>query len=68
MMLIASSAFGLMNIGVKKLHGIPVAETIFFRSIVQIILGYATIIQLVVSPLGKNWLLLLRRGFLVLWV
>lgn len=57
MMLIASSAFGLMDIGVKKLQGIPVAETVFFRSIVQIILGYATIMQLVVSPLDKNWLL-----------
>jgi len=57
MMLIASSAFGLMDIGVKKLQGIPVAETVFFRSIAQIILGYATIMQLVVSPLDKNWLL-----------
>lgn len=63
MMLVASFAFGLMNICVKKLQGIPVAETVFFRAVVQIILGYVTILQVGVSPLGKNKLLLLQRGF-----
>ena len=40
----------------------PVAETVFFRALVQIVLGYVTIRQLGVSPLGKNKMLLLQRG------
>lgn len=63
MMLVASFAFGLMNISVKMVKELPVAETVFFRAVVQIILGYITILKLGVSPLGKNKLLLLQRGF-----
>jgi drug/metabolite transporter (DMT)-like permease len=63
MMLVASFAFGLMNICVKMVKDIPVAETVFFRAIVQIILGYLTLWKLGVSPLGKNKWLLLQRGF-----
>jgi drug/metabolite transporter (DMT)-like permease len=62
MMLVASFAFGLMNICVKMVSGMPVAETVFFRALVQIVLGYVTIRQLGVSPLGKNKMLLLQRG------
>lgn len=62
MMLVASFAFGLMNIAVKMVKELPVAETVFFRAIVQIAIGYFTIIKLKVSPLGKNKLLLLQRG------
>ena len=40
----------------------PVAETVFFRALVQIVLGYVTIRQLGISPLGKNKMLLLQRG------
>lgn len=61
-MLVASFAFGLMNICVKMVSGMPVAETVFFRALVQIVLGYVTIRQLGVSPLGKNKMLLLQRG------
>lgn len=63
MMLVASFAFGLMNISVKMVKELPVAETVFFRALVQIVLGYVTILKLGVSPLGKNKMLLLQRGF-----
>jgi drug/metabolite transporter (DMT)-like permease len=63
MMLVASFAFGLMNICVKMVKEIPVAETVFFRTLVQIVLGYLTLWKLGVSPLGKNKWLLLQRGF-----
>lgn len=63
MMLVASFAFGLMNVCVKMVKGIPVAETVFFRALVQIVLGYLTILKLGVSPWGKNKMLLLQRGF-----
>jgi drug/metabolite transporter (DMT)-like permease len=63
MMLVASFAFGLMNICVKMVKDIPVAETVFFRALVQIVLGYLTLWKLGVSPLGKNKWLLLQRGF-----
>jgi drug/metabolite transporter (DMT)-like permease len=63
MMLVASFAFGLMYICVKMVKDIPVAETVFFRALVQIVLGYLTLWKLGVSPLGKNKWLLLQRGF-----
>lgn len=63
MMLLASFSFGLMNVCVKMVKDIPVAETVFFRAVVQIVLGYLTLLQLGVSPMGKNKMLLLQRGF-----
>jgi drug/metabolite transporter (DMT)-like permease len=63
MMLLASFSFGLMNVCVKMVKDIPVAETVFFRAVVQIVLGYLTLLQLGVSPMGKNKVLLLQRGF-----
>lgn len=62
-MLVASLAFSLMNIAVKMIHGIPVAEIVFFRALVQIFIGYITILKLKVSPFGKNKRLLFQRGF-----
>lgn len=62
-MIIASLAFAGMNIAVKMVPDLPVAEIVFFRAIVQIIIGYLTVLKLGVSPLGKNKLLLLQRGF-----
>src|SRR6186713_1132859 len=62
MMLVASFAFGLMNVSVKKIQGLPVAEIVLFRSLIQILIGYAFIVNMGISPLGKNKLLLLQRG------
>jgi drug/metabolite transporter (DMT)-like permease len=62
MMLIASLAFGVMNIAVKMVRELPVAETVFFRAVVQIIIGYITLLKLGGSILGKNKGLLLQRG------
>ena len=61
-MLVASFSFGIMNVSVKMLPGMPVPEIVFFRSIVQIIIGYITILKLGVSPFGRNKRLLLQRG------
>ena len=62
MMLIASFAFGLMNVSVKMIKGMPVAEVVLFRAFVQIAIGYLTLLKLGVSPLGKRKGLLLQRG------
>jgi drug/metabolite transporter (DMT)-like permease len=63
MMLVASFAFGLMNISVKMIEGLPVAEVVFFRAVVQIAIGYVTLMRLGVSPWGKRRGLLIQRGF-----
>lgn len=62
MMLVASFSFGLMNICVKMVKGMPVAETVAFRALVQIVIGYLTLVKLGVSPMGKNKMLLFQRG------
>jgi EamA domain-containing membrane protein RarD len=67
MMLIASLAFGVMNIAVKMVRELPVAETVFFRAVVQIIIGYITLLKLGGSILGKNKGLLLQRGLFGNW-
>ena len=58
MMLVASFAFGLMNVSVKMIQGLPVAEIVLFRAFIQILIGYAFIVNMGISPLGKNKLLL----------
>ncbi|MBL7812302.1 MAG: DMT family transporter [Bacteroidetes bacterium] len=62
MMLVASLAFGVMNISVKMTPELSAPEMVFFRSLVQIIIGYFTLLKLGVSPLGKNRKLLAMRG------
>lgn len=62
MMIVASMAFGLMNIVVKLAGDLPVAEIVMFRSAIQILIGYFTLLKLRVSVLGKNKILLLKRG------
>jgi drug/metabolite transporter (DMT)-like permease len=63
MMLIASMAFGVMNVAVKMTPEFSAPEMVFFRSLVQILIGYFTLLKLGVSPLGKNTRLLIQRGF-----
>jgi len=63
MMLVASLAFGFMNVSVKMVHGMHVTELVFFRSIVQIIISALVLFQQKESPIGKNPKMLLMRGF-----
>lgn len=62
MMLVASLSFGIMNISVKMTPELSAPEMVFFRSLVQIVIGYLTLLKLGVSPMGKNKLLLVQRG------
>lgn len=62
MMLVASFSFGIMNISVKMTPDLSAPEMVFFRSLVQIIIGYLTLLKLGISPLGKNKALLAQRG------
>jgi drug/metabolite transporter (DMT)-like permease len=61
-MLIASLAFGLMNVSVKMVSEMHVSQVVFFRAIVQIILGISILAYLRQSPFGKNPKMLLLRG------
>lgn len=63
MMLVASLAFGCMNVAVKKLPGMHVTELVFFRSAVQILISAFILIKQRESPIGKNLKMLLMRGF-----
>ena len=40
-MLVASLAFGFMNVSVKSISGMHVSEIVFFRAIVQIVIAAA---------------------------
>lgn len=61
-MLIASFSFGIMNVSVKMTPELSAPEMVFFRSLVQILIGYLTLLKMGISPLGKNKLLLAQRG------
>ena len=62
-MLIASIAFGFMNLSVKMMGHMHVSQVVFFRAVVQIVLGLAVLIQQRQSPFGKNPKMLIMRGF-----
>ncbi len=62
-MLIASIAFGFMNLSVKMMGHMHVSQVVFFRAVVQIVLGLAVLIQQKQSPFGKNPKMLFMRGF-----
>lgn len=62
MMLIASLAFGFMNVTVKMISGMHVSEIVFFRAIVQIIIASVILFKQNESPLGKNPKMLFMRG------
>jgi drug/metabolite transporter (DMT)-like permease len=63
MMLIASLAFGFMNVTVKMISGMHVSEIVFFRALVQILISAVFLIQQKQSPWGNNPRLLILRGF-----
>ncbi len=62
-MLIASIAFGFMNLSVKMMGHMHVSQVVFFRAVVQIVLGLAVLIHQQQSPFGKNPKMLFMRGF-----
>ncbi len=59
-MVLATFIFGVMNVFVKMLPGIPAAEIVFFRSMVSLIITYVLLRRQNVSVWGKRkgWLLL----------
>ncbi|MEZ4805612.1 MAG: DMT family transporter [Bacteroidia bacterium] len=62
LMLIASVAFALMNVSVKKIGHIPVFEVILFRSLITLILSYAILRKKKVRPWGTHHSFLIARG------
>ncbi len=62
MMLIASLAFGFMNVSVKMISGMHVSEIVFFRAWVQILIAAVFLFKQKESPIGKNPKMLLLRG------
>ena len=62
-MLVASLAFGFMNVSVKSISGMHVSEIVFFRAIVQILIAAAFLAYQRQSPWGNNPKLLIMRGF-----
>ncbi len=58
-------AFSLMTVCVKKLNGrLPVAELIFVRSLISLLITRLLMKRLQINPWGTNKVLLLTRGFL----
>lgn len=62
MMLIASLAFGFMNVSVKMISGMHVSEIVFFRALVQILIAAIILYRQKESPIGKNPKMLFMRG------
>lgn len=62
-MLVASLAFGFMNVSVKSISGMHVSEIVFFRAVVQIIIAAAFLAYQRQSPWGNNPKMLIMRGF-----
>jgi drug/metabolite transporter (DMT)-like permease len=62
MMLIASLAFGFMNVTVKMISGMHVSEIVFFRALVQILIASVILFKQKESPIGKNPKMLFMRG------
>lgn len=62
-MLLAGLIFALMNIIVKHLEHIPVAQIVFMRSIVMLIMVVIAIRRNGISPWGTQRKLLVFRGF-----
>lgn len=62
-LLLSTLLFTALNILVKFLPHIPTAEIVLFRSLVSLIIGYAYLKHLKISPWGNNKKLLFIRGF-----
>lgn len=61
-MLLATSAFAVMNVFVKQLNNIPAMEIVFFRCLVSAAICFAGIARAGVDWRGNNNLLLIARG------
>lgn len=61
-MMLASLIFSAMNLIVKYLGEIPVAQIVFMRSIVMLLIVVAVIHRKKISPFGTNKKLLVFRG------
>jgi drug/metabolite transporter (DMT)-like permease len=61
-MLLATLLFTCMNVLVKLVPHIPAIEIIFFRSVISLVMSYATLKSQKVPVLGNNKKLLLARG------
>lgn len=59
--LLATVLFGVMNVFIKWLTGIPSYEIVFFRSVVSLVITLGFLIHLKINPFGKK-----NRFFLVL--
>lgn len=62
MMIFAGLTFAAMNVGVKLLPGIPVAEIVFFRAIVSLFLSVIILKRKKVYLWGNNRKILILRG------
>jgi drug/metabolite transporter (DMT)-like permease len=62
MMIFAGLTFAAMNVGVKLLPGIPVAEIVFFRALVSLIISYLILVRKGIPILGNNRKILIMRG------
>lgn len=61
-MMVASFIFAMMNLIVKHLGDIPVAQIVFMRSIVMLVLVLAVIKKQKIKPFGTHKKLLVFRG------
>ena len=61
-MLIASLLFAVMNVLVKQLQHIPVAQIVFMRSLVMFVIVWTMLGKRKIKPLGKRRKLLIFRG------
>lgn len=61
-MLMASFIFAIMNIAVKYLQAIPVAQIVFMRSFVMMFVVSLVVFKKQINPLGSNKKLLILRG------
>lgn len=62
MMILAGLTFAALNVGVKLLPGIPVAEIVFFRAMVSVVLSLGILRKNKVPIFGINHKILILRG------
>lgn len=61
-MLLASFIFAIMNLIVKHLEDIPVAQIVFMRSVVMLVMVMVVLRKKKIPPFGSNKKLLILRG------
>lgn len=63
LMALATLCFSLLSVCVKYVHHIPAHELILFRGLITLVLSFAHVKKLKISPWGNNKKLLIARGF-----